>query len=195
MWHEIKRKIFHLAALVYVVGLIYMPRPVYLIVLTCLFALELSLEIIRLKNAATGRWFAARFGGLMREEEKSKLSGVFWMLLGVLTTVLVAKPVPMAASALLYLILGDAIASLVGMRFGGPHWTGSKKRMSGSLACFAVCLFVGVVLLRPSYEWHVVVIGALAATFLEHIPIRINDNFLIPTGSALALLISHYSVP
>lgn len=188
MWKEIKRKFFHLTALIYVVGLVYLPRPTYLALLRVLFVLELAFELARVNHQGFNRWFTARYGGMLRDEEKSSFSGVFWMLLGVQTTVALVEPVPLAATALLYLILGDTVASLIGMRLGGPHWPGSKKRLSGSIACFAVCLFIGVVLLSPAYGWPVVVIGALAATFLETLSLQINDNFLIPVGSSLVLI-------
>lgn len=193
MWAEIKRKFFHLAGLSYVVALIYLPRKTYLILLTCLLAVEFAFESLRLHQPAFREFFLKWFGKLIREEEKTRFSGVFWMLSGVTVTVMLAPQVPIAATALLYLLLGDGVASLVGMRFGGPHWPNSRKRMSGSFACFAVCLFVGSVLLRP-YGLRGIVIGAATATVTEFGFGKFDDNFTIPVVSTAALLMS-YGLP
>lgn len=195
MWREIKRKFFHLSALIYVVGIIYLPRRTYLCILAAAFVLVLVVEVARLKRPALNEWFQLRFGGLFRERERDRLSGVSWMLAGVLTTVAMAEPLPIAVAAILYLVLGDAVASLVGIRLGGPHWPGSDKRISGSLACFAVCLVIGAVILREPYGWAAVLVGALAATIFERGVVPVNDNFLIPTGSALTLLAIVRGVP
>jgi dolichol kinase len=194
MWREIKRKFFHLTALLYVVGIIYLPRRTYLCILAGALAAVFAVEIVRLQVPAVNEWFDRRFGGLFRDQERHRFSGVSWMLAGVLTTAAMVGPLPMAAASILYLVLGDAVASLIGIRVGGPHWPGSDKRISGSVACFAVCLLIGVAIIRTDYGWPGVLIGAAVATILERGFAPINDNFLIPVGSGLALLAA-YRIP
>lgn len=194
MWPEIKRKIFHLTALLYVVGIIYLPRATYLGIIGLLLVLAVSTEILRFRRPAFNEWLQRQFGGLFRKKEVHHFCGVTYMLLGVFLTALVTGPLPLAVAALLYLILGDAVASLVGMRLGGPHWPGSTRRVSGSAACFIVCLLIGVVLLRPGYGWHGVVLGAAVATALEWGLLSFDDNLTIPIGAALALLAA-YAIP
>jgi dolichol kinase len=189
MWPEIKRKFFHLMALVYVVGVIYLPRSRFLLLLLAWLVVEVLFEKARHRNVFLNDWIFERFGPLFRPEERGHFSGVFWMILGVLTTGLLLRPVPVVVTVLLYLILGDGVASLVGMRWGGPRWPRSKKTLSGSVACFLVCLLVGATILRPAYDWSGVLAGAVAATLLELVPIRLNDNFLIPAGSSLVMMI------
>lgn len=188
MWTEIRRKSFHLLSLIYVVGLIYMPRPRFLLALVALFTMVFAVEWTRLKIESVNALFMRRFGFLFREEERHSFTGVLWMLLGVITAVYLLPPVPLAATAILYLVLGDGVASLIGMRLQGPRWPDSRKRLSGSLACFLVCLLIGIVLLRPIYGWHGIVLGAIAATLLEKGFWRLNDNFVIPAGSALVFM-------
>jgi dolichol kinase len=191
MWPEIKRKLFHMVALIYVVGVITLPRRQLILLLIVLFIAEFSFELARMKIGFLREWFLSHFHGLLRTEEEQTLSGVFWMLGGVLTTVLLIPPVPVAVAVLLYLILGDGAASLIGMRLGGPHWPHSKKRLSGSLACLVVCLIAGVVLLRPQYGWSGIVVGALTATVFELGILPVNDNFLIPAASSIAMIICY----
>jgi len=186
---EIKRKIFHLGAFVYVAGLFFIPLETYIGVLGIALVLVAVLEYLRTHvgffRDLSFRWF----GEIFRDEERGRLSGVFWMILGVFSTVILIKPVPVAFSVLLYLILGDTAASLVGMGFGGPRWPRSKKTISGSLACFVVCLAVGAVLLRQTYGWTGIFLGALAASISEFGFFGLNDNFFMPLVSAMVLMV------
>ena len=125
---EIKRKLFHLTALLYVAGIIYLPRPIYIALLAACLILVIAIEQSRLRIPAVKAWFSRRFQGLFREQENDHVSGVVWMLGGVLSTAILVRPTSLACAALLYLILGDGVASLAGIGFRGPHWPQSPKR-------------------------------------------------------------------
>lgn len=195
MWSEIKRKLFHMTALIYVVGIIYLPRPLYLVLVGSALVAVLCVEALRLKIPTAALWFQRNFGALFRTHEATRLSGVPWMLAGVGLTAALLGPVRLASAAILYLILGDAAASLIGIRLGGPHWPGSRKRIVGSLACLGVCLVVGASVLRPEYAWSGVLFGALAATTIEWSHLPINDNFTIPVGSAVVFCLVYRVAP
>src|SRR5258706_6686653 len=154
-----------------------------------------AVELARLKFPSWNEWFQKHFGGIFREDEKSNFSGVFWMILGVLTTLLLIQPTELAVTVLLYLIVGDAFASLVGKRVGGPHWPKSPKRLSGSLACFLVCLGMGAAMLKPTYHWDGIIIGAFTATIVEVGYLPINDNFSIPAFTSLVFLLFYNLKP
>jgi dolichol kinase len=194
MWPEIKRKIFHMTAMIYVVGIIYLPRRTYLLILAAVLAMAALVELARLRRPSVNDWLMRRFAGLVREQERRRPSGITWMLAGVTATVALVEPARLAVTALLYLVLGDAVASLIGIRLGGPKWPGSGKRLSGSLACLLVCLVIGATLLPPEYGWHGVFIGAVVATAVEWGLVPVDDNFSIPIASSIALLAS-YRVP
>jgi len=185
MWPEIKRKLFHLTALLYVVGIIYLPRRQYVGILGLALAAVLLLETARLKVPRLNAWFIRMFGTMFRPQEENHLSGVPWMLAGVGLSAAIIGPLPLAASCILYLVLGDGVASLVGKRLGGPRWFGSSKRMSGSAACYAVCVIVGQMLIAPEFGWTGVLMGAFVATLIEGLPLPVDDNFSIPVGAAL----------
>lgn len=195
MWNELRRKFFHLGALVYVVGLVFVPRPTYLVCLVSGTFVVGLIETARLRSPAFGAVVSKLFGSLMRSKEEQRFSGLFWMLAGVTLTVSLVKDVPVAATAILYLILGDAMASLVGMRWQGPFWPGQQKRIGGSVACWLTCLLIGFVLLRPHYGWHGVILGATTATFIEVGFARLDDNVTIPVASALVLMLCYGLTP
>ncbi len=181
---EIKRKSFHLLGLVYVVGLLILPRTTFLMIVTSLFIGVLIVEIIRLRTEAINVWILDHFGGIFRKEERRKISGVFWMLAGVVSSVVLLDSWRLSVTAILYLILGDAAASLVGKYIGGPKWMRSEKSLVGSLACFSVCVLIGMFLMRPLYPWYLILAGALVATAAEAGPFS-NDNFSIPCAASL----------
>src|SRR5690349_14883170 len=92
MWSEIKRKLFHLTALIYVAGIIYLPRRAYVAVLAAALLVVGGVEAARLSRPAVNAWFQRWFGGLFREVERNRPTGVLWMLGGVLLTVVVVAP-------------------------------------------------------------------------------------------------------
>ena len=110
------------------------------------------------------------------------------MLLGLTLTIAVAGVSSVATAVFLYLIIGDALASLVGKSFVGPYWGRSDKRLAGSAACFVACVVIGFFVLKPHFGWSSVFVGALAATVFELGLIPFDDNFTIPFGSALVLM-------
>lgn len=187
MLKEIYRKLFHLVALVYVGGLYVFDRRSYLMLLGALVLIEGALELTRFFHAAFRDWTDRLFGMIIRPRERTAFSGIFWMLLGVWSAVFVLPNQPLAAAAILYLVLGDAVAGIAGTYWRGPAWGRSNKRVSGSAACFAVCLAVGAVLIAPSAGWPAVFVGAAVATVVELGVIPGDDNITIPLASALAL--------
>ena len=153
-----------------------------------------GMEWARIRFSAFNQLFLSLLGGLIREEERTKLSGVFWMVAGVLTIAILIKSPPLSIAILLYLLLGDTAAGLGGKWLKGPHWGQSPKRVSGSLSCFIVCFFIGFFLLRPGYNGTSIFIGALVATGAEYGMFRMNDNFLIPALSSLFFWLYDYGL-
>ncbi len=186
---EIVRKLFHLLALIYVAGAVLLPRPTFLVVLVLLLTIEFFLETARLRSPSFKSFFDRYFGGLIRAHEAGSFTAIFWMVLGVLLSAVIVGPIRVLAAVYLFLILGDGVASLVGKSVGGPKWPGSVKSVSGSAACFLVCLGVGALLMRPDYSWAGILIGALAATWLEFGILPGNDNVTIPVGTSLVFLL------
>jgi dolichol kinase len=184
---ELKRKAFHALGLGYVAGVLLLPRPVFLAAVAGLLILDIAMEIARLNWPGFAEFLNRRVGGLFRSEESRRLTGVFWMLLGVLSSALLIESSRIVSVIYLFVIFGDGIASLAGKGLGGPHWPGSPKRISGSAACFAMCAMMGGIFLRPDYSWLGILAGAFTATALEYGVIPINDNFLIPLGSSIVL--------
>lgn len=148
--------------------------------------IAVSIEAVRLRNPVLNRWFMTGLSSVVRQEEKGKLSGGSFFLLGALATA-IAFPPEIAIPAILFLALGDPAAGIIGTWKGRIKLWG--KTVEGGIACLIACLAVGAVISvmagKPSVA--VMALGAVSATIFQALPVRINDNLTIPIGSALVM--------
>jgi dolichol kinase len=193
---EIERKTFHLAGLL--VPLIHQlmlsngfsnascVRLCWAITITgvCADALRLKVDVVR-RN-----WPMRQ---LLREHEQKQMTGGSSFSLGCTLTIAISPP-SIAMASVLFLILGDMCAAVIGVSFGHEACTlklgrTGKKSIEGSVAMFAVCFLVGsTVFAHVHLREYPVFFGALAATLTEvYEPLGLNDNLTIPLFSSIAL--------
>jgi len=161
-------------------------------VTACVWAAELS----RLYSPTVRRLFeASPLGRIMREHEREQLTGTAYFTLGCTLTI-VLFPRDVANVSILYLVLGDMTAALVGVSFGGDAVVvklgrEGKKSVEGSLGMFLVCFIVGY-----TYFWnfhlceYVAFVSAAAATLTElwsEDHLELNDNVTIPIVTSFAI--------
>eukprot|EP00026_Physarum_polycephalum_P013172 Phypoly_transcript_13547.p1 GENE.Phypoly_transcript_13547~~Phypoly_transcript_13547.p1 ORF type:complete len:268 (+),score=20.47 Phypoly_transcript_13547:105-908(+) len=189
---ELKRKGFHFSGLIIpLVYLVGMQTRVLTHFTSSLLMITVSsgyflVEIARLVSPAFNKMFTEKLGGLLREKEKHNFTGSFFYLVGSTISIVFFSP-PIAVSAILFLIIGDFMAALVGISYGRIKI--GKKSLEGSVACFLSCFIICFLMF-----WHVKLgeqlafWGALAATVTELLnPPFIDDNLSIPCVSALAI--------
>ena len=170
---EIKRKTFHILTLIYVAAYWFLPKNIVLIGLLIAIIIVLLGEFIRARNEKFNVFILKMLGGVHRESEEHKISGLPWTLAGAFLTILLFENKTFVLASFLYLAFGDALAALFGKAYG-KHKIYAGKSLEGSLACFIVCLIIGLIILPT---WQIAVLGALTATFIETIPWPLNDNF------------------
>lgn len=170
---EIKRKTFHILTLLYVIAYWYLPIHTVLYWLFAIIITVLIGEFVRLKNEKFNIFILKISGGVHRESETNKISGLAWTLSGAFFTIILFQDKTMVLTSFLYLAFGDAVAALIGKSYG-RHKIYAGKSLEGSFACFVVCLIIGLIVLPT---WQFAVLGALVATFIESIPWPLNDNF------------------
>lgn len=91
-----------------------------------------------------------------------------------------------AITALLFLAVGDLAAAVVGERVGRRKIFG--KTLEGSLACLMTCLAIGMLLAKLGLiSPLVIIVGAMAATLVEVLPLHINDNLTMPLDGSGAM--------
>jgi len=150
--------------------------------LLALVIVSLAIEVFRLNHPRTRYIFRHFFGELIRNHEEASLLGSTYLLIAcVLTIHLFPKPV--AVLALLFLIVGDTMAAIVGKWIGRVRFFG--KTLEGSIACFLVCF--AMTLWMKGIPMPVGLVGAAVATVFEVLPIPLDDNFRIPLSAGFAM--------
>merc|ERR1712072_1421370 len=130
---------------------------------------------------------------ILREKEHGQLCGAAYFSLGAIVTFTLFPP-GIATTSVLWLVLGDLSAALIGVSFGGDAVVvklgrEGKKSLEGSVAMFIVCFVTGMIVFQevPLCEYGVF-FGSLVATLTElYEPFGLNDNLTIPVFSSLAL--------
>ena len=183
---EISRKAIHIFSIIIPLFHIYFFKNKIdmIIFLSAIIIFCFFIEIFRNQNSFISKIFEKYLSFMMRSfEKKGSLTGSTWVFVGALITIILV-PQPFSLLALFFLAFGDTLAALVGMKF--PLIKIGSKTLSGSIACFIMCLFVGLILdFEISIE--IILIGAFSATIVELISIKINDNILIPVLSGYAM--------
>lgn len=191
---EIGRKVIHLCSLAIPIGYLFLPRDFVLRVIIPIAAGSLVLDLARLRNRLVGKTFIKVSKPLLKKDERARPTGSTYLLLASVVCVFFFHR-PIAIAALLFLALGDPAASFVGMRAGRIRI--GKKSLEGSLACLGACAAVGFVIsllsvLMPGLSYlhlqpKIILVGAVAATIVELLPLPLDDNALIPMLSGLAM--------
>ncbi|MDY7232907.1 DUF92 domain-containing protein [Hyalangium rubrum] len=157
-----------------------------------------ELAVVPSLTAAVANWVIHRKRLLKAVETEPDNLGTVWFALSFSVCLWVAWDQPsVAAGSLLAMVVGDALASLVGRRFGRHRYetlSGERKSLEGSLAMLAgTFLAVLAVLtwmpgLSPDMpRVSLAVLCAVVATCAEALGIRGRDNLWVPL-SALAVL-------
>lgn len=188
------RKAWHMSmglliALIYLSG---MRATTGVMILGALFALSLTTEIIRLRVPSINEKVVRFWCPVMRGCEVNRVSGIPYYLLAALLAVGIF-PKPVAVLSILFLAVGDPIASLTGILYGNRSIRFSNgKSLIGTLGGIFACFVVGVVYLKSlalpeSQTLLIAFVGGLAGGLAEHLPLETDDNFSIPIVSGFVL--------
>lgn len=175
---ELHRKAIHLASVAIPLLVWWVPRAVALAVLVPTAAVALLVEGLRLKARAPRYHFLRRTRTMLRARERRRFTGATYMAAAYASAVLLF-PTPVAVLAMLYNGVGDAVAALVGRRWG-RHRLRSGKSWEGAAAGFTANLVVG--LLLPGIATVPAFAGALAAALLEIADLPPDDNLWVTLG-------------
>ncbi len=179
------RKVIHYTATL--IPLIYhflVDRRIAIIILSILTGSIILAELSRMIIPSLRKLYLRIFGDLTRpHEHQNNLTGASYVFLGSFMVIWLF-PKPIAVVALLFLTIGDSTACLIGMSFGRIRIWG-QKTLEGTLAFLLSSLLVTCWV--PQIPFWVKLIGAGAASILELIPWRLDDNLTIPSLSALVM--------
>ena len=185
---EYFRKIIHIFNLV--IPFIYLfvleSRFQVLSILVPLTLFSIVIDYLRVRSIVIKNIFNNFLKSMLRIHEiDGKFTGATWVFIGSTLTILIF-PKEIAVISLVYMSLGDAIASLVGRKYGKMKFY--NKTIEGSLAGLIICILSGY-LIQLTLPLVVVFSGAFAAMFIELMPISIDDNFSVPLFSGTIMMI------
>jgi dolichol kinase len=184
---EVRRKFFHLIPLVFPLASTFglLGRTHLLLILGVAALFTLCLDTARRKYRPIGKAFAGIFGSFLRWGERENPVASTYFFVGMFLSLLFF-PTPIAAASMYILIVGDTMAAIVGMAWGRTRIWG--KSLEGSLAFFLSSL--AILLVFGRLDLSIVFAGALVGTFVELLPLPVNDNLTIPVLAGLSMFLA-----
>lgn len=167
-------------------------------ILLAFAVLAFGFELLRLRNEKINQLAMLIMKPVMRESERSSVSGLPFYALGVSLS-LFFFPERIAILAVLFLIFADPIASFFGILYGRDKILPNKS-LQGTIAAFSVCYIAtiayGLVYVGPSTQLLVFaimagVIGAISEMCSQFV----DDNLCIPVISGLGLYLVNFIIP
>jgi diacylglycerol kinase (CTP) len=197
---ELERKTFHMTGLfvpaTYELAMRYhFSKSDFVAVAWMCTLIAWSIDVLRLYLGRTAEKtfpFTLLYG-FIREKERRQLCGTSFFSLGC-TVAITLFPPAVASVGIMWLVIGDMSAALIGVAFGGDVAAvklgrEGKKSVEGSVAMFLACMVVGMWAFSEVYmAEYAIVVGSLVATLVElYEPLGLNDNLTIPVSSCFAL--------
>ena len=179
---ELRRKSVHLVGLIVPICYIFIDKRQAAIAVGILVLIALLIELLKAVLPPFRDLFYQVFTPVLRSNErKGAITGATYYLIGAFLPILIFPKI-LAIVCIFFMILGDMAAALIGKKWGRTKLF-PQKSLEGSMACFLVCVLIALVKFNPV----VAIVGALAATVVEVLPIKLDDNLTMPLLSGLAM--------
>jgi len=177
---EILRKLANLIALFIPIVYYFVPTGIGKYIMLLIALVFLIIDLARLKLSLFKDIFVLVFGSSLRKHEVWSVTGATYLVMGALISVLLF-PKMIAIAALLYVIVGDTFAAVIGLKFGTLKLF--RKSLVGSLSFLVVSVVIAHLLsiLPPDpLPFKVGFVGAAVAALIEALPLNLDDNFAVP---------------
>lgn len=183
---EMIRKGIHLFAMVIPIGYSLVSFPTALGWLITAAVVSILIDIARFRQWPVWRRLSKILTPIIRPHEiRGAFTGASYILSTSLLCV-VLFPKIIAIAAIIFIIIGDTAAALIGRLYGKHPLTG-KKSWEGSAACLLSLVLVSFLI--PSLPTLAGLIGATTATLAEAFSGRIDDNLTVPLASGMVMLL------
>ncbi len=193
---ELKRKAFHLCALIFPIIYIFLQKKYMVAILAIITLITIYLDIYRHSNLKIKEVIQKFFGFLLRDKEQKtatdlnldSLSGSSYMALGFfITALLFAKGLTIASW--LILIICDSAAAIIGKQHGKTLDNG--KSYEGSGVFFALSILIGMLsyfIIGYNTSFFVILLSSILTTCAEFYAkdLKLNDNLSIPCTYAFS---------
>lgn len=200
---HLARKCFHMSgALVFLIPFLFLgfSQEKMAAILGTVLAAVMSLEYSRSRWEWVNGIAVKVMGPVMRQSELNQLTGIPFYMASCLFAFLIF-PEHIAVLSVLYLAFGDPFSSFFGVLYG-KNKIFPNKSLQGTLGGFVVCSLVTAGYLYwqgfdPKYLLLLSLLGGLAGSVAELLPLNIDDNFAIPvvSGGLMALAFWSAGIP
>jgi dolichol kinase len=188
---ELVRKGIHLCSLLIPTAYFIFNPTAIVAGLSIAVAFSAIFDLLRFfGHNAVKKYLGLIFGFIMRPREKKSFSGSTTILFAALLVYLFYD-LPIAAAAMVIVVVGDTAAAFVGRLVGKIRLINSKS-LEGTLA-FIMFALVGMLLI-PDLDFEISVVGVLVGALFELLPIPIDDNVSVPimAGGAMQILFTYH---
>ncbi len=183
------RHFLKLSALVFPLGLILFSHHSISIVILILFFTSLSFDTLRWLIPSLNKKYLAK-PNLAKEKERNRLSG-YTLFLASAFLIISFFSKEIAIISLTYFILGDFFAPMSkAIQFLPQKKIIYDRTIAGAVTLFTVTLGAGFFLMSLtalSLSLPIIIYGALLVTFFDHLSFLVDDNLLVPVGTAIVL--------
>jgi dolichol kinase len=189
---ELKRKALHILALVVPLGMAWLGLPDALYVLIPASALALTGDVLRAFSPGFNRFIRRVFGSMMRRRELPPagqgivINGATWVLVSA-TLLALVFPLRAVIPVFTMFMVSDAVAAVVGRRWGRHAWGRTPRTVEGSAAFLVTGLGVIACFSTPPLSVGAVAVGS--ACVAEALPGPGNDNMRVPFTGTLTLVV------
>ena len=178
--NEFYRKLIHLASVIIPMSYYYFfSREIILLILLFVSICFIIIEILRINNLLINQIFFKVFGLMIRKSEKKKFTGATITFISCFFLIMIFEK-NIAVYSMLILCISDAIAAIVGKKWGKNKIF--DKTFEGSLTFFLISTLIGLLFLDIKILG--LLISSIIATVAELIPSPINDNIIVPFSVA-----------
>lgn len=184
---ELFRKSIHIASVAIPVSLYLLPESVSRPGLLAFTVIVLAVDVIRLHSPQVRTLFYFIFGKILRDHERFNLLGSTYLLIAALLC-MYSFTKPIAVVAIAFVVIGDAVAALVGRRWGRVRLL--DKSLEGSLACLTACILIARIYPGDEITWPMTLMGAFVATLFELLPIPLDDNLRMSLSAGFAMTVA-----
>jgi dolichol kinase len=188
------RKIWHMTGGLFAIGVAYfVPWPYSFYVALGSFLIWVSIESMRRREPWFGRLFFSLSAPFIRGFERRKIVGNTWLTLSVTIIAAIFHDPVLIAGSVVGWTFGDPAAEIIGKLVPSKAYFGGEKTLAGTLGCFVVSALAFAGFFWATHVGGDILPAALtvaAATTLGETfstSFTVNDNFMIPLTSALAL--------
>jgi glycerol-3-phosphate acyltransferase PlsY len=174
-------------AVIFVVLYYYWPQRALLVFVGSIALLFILVDVIRFVLNQANVLFTVRIKNFLKQAESRRFSSMTMFLVAAFIVILVFKQ-DIAVAALTFLIFGDIFSKIYGLGFGRHRLF--DKTVEGSLAYLGgalICAYILYTSLQISLL--MLVIGAIAATIAEFMPLGIDDNFTVGIVSGAVMTV------